>query len=172
MISVKDCHIIVCGSAVGKTYLANHDDRFIDLDGEKARYKYCLKNISDIENERNKLNRGPIINHDSDKYIINLINKKENANKILLLSYQEKILNYIINNNIPYCLVYPAKELSHEYAQRMKDRGNTDEFVHNMTDIDIWNEFYKQNSTNPYATYKIELKKGQYLSDIIDIFED
>lgn len=33
MDKIKDCHIIVCGPAVGKTYLAQHDNRFVDLDG-------------------------------------------------------------------------------------------------------------------------------------------
>ena len=37
--SIK-CNVIVCGPAIGKTYLAKHDKRFIDLDDMKATYKY------------------------------------------------------------------------------------------------------------------------------------
>lgn len=36
------CNIIVCGPAIGKTYLAEHDSRFVDVDGMKADYKYNL----------------------------------------------------------------------------------------------------------------------------------
>lgn len=172
MNKIKDCHIIVCGPAVGKTYLATHDKRFVDLDGEKAKYKYGLENISSLENEKNKLNRGPVVNDDSSEYIIKLINKELKNNKYLLLSYHEKILKYVVDNKIPYCLVYPAKDLSYEYAKRMKKRGNSDLFIHSMTDIDIWNQFYAKDNNDNNARYKIELKSGQYLSDIINLFVD
>ena len=38
------CNIIVCGPAIGKTYLAEHDSRFVDIDGMKADYKYDTRN--------------------------------------------------------------------------------------------------------------------------------
>lgn len=44
-----------------------------------------------MENERNKLQRGQVVKYDLSEYIIKLINEKENANKIFLLSYHEKI---------------------------------------------------------------------------------
>ena len=66
MKKINDCHVIVCGPAVGKTYLAKMDSRFIDLDGEKAIYKYGLNNATDIELEKAKLliitqQNGPLI---------------------------------------------------------------------------------------------------------------
>ena len=58
------CNVIVCGAAVGKTYLAEHDRRFIDLDDMKANYKYGLQNATREEREKGKLNRETIINKD------------------------------------------------------------------------------------------------------------
>lgn len=48
---IKDCHVIVCGPAIGKTYLGEHDNRFVDLDDEKAKYKYGLFNATKEELE-------------------------------------------------------------------------------------------------------------------------
>ena len=64
------CNVIVCGPAIGKTYLATHDKRFIDIDEMKADYKYGLYNLTREEKERGKLDRGKIINDDSSKYAI------------------------------------------------------------------------------------------------------
>ena len=46
--------IIVCGPAVGKTYLSKNDSRFIDLDLMKAKYKYDIKNEDEFE-KNNKI---------------------------------------------------------------------------------------------------------------------
>jgi hypothetical protein len=41
---IKDLRVFVCVPGVGKNYLASIDDRFIDLDREKAIYKYGFDN--------------------------------------------------------------------------------------------------------------------------------
>lgn len=164
------CNIIICGPAIGKTYLAKQDDRFIDIDGMKSDYKYNLHQLTQKEKEYGKLNRGPTINQDSTKYAIELLENTIKENKIALLSYHSKILEYIKKNNYKYCLVYADKNLSKEYATRMKSRGNNQEFINQMTNEKEWLQFYKQNSNDKNATYKIKLTTGQYLSDIKDIF--
>ena len=45
--------IIICGPAVGKTYLSKIDSRFIDLDQMKAQYKYNIINEEDFEKNIN-----------------------------------------------------------------------------------------------------------------------
>lgn len=164
------CNVIVCGPAIGKTYLSKIDNRFIDIDGLKADYKYGLKDIPLKEKERGKLNRGKIINNDSSKYAIELLKQTIKDNKIALISYNTKIIEYIINNNIPYCLVYADKSLREEYAKRMKERGNNDFFINQMTDKIAWNDFYLKNEQDKIARYKIKLNNQEYLSDIKDLF--
>lgn len=164
------CNVIVCGPATGKTYLAEKDDRFIDVDEMKSDYKYGLYNASREEKERGKLNRGEIINKDSSKYAIELLKNAIDNNKIALLSYNQKIIEFIIKNKIPYCLVYADKELANEYAERMKKRGNNSKFIEQMTNEKSWYQFYNDNLLDKNPAYKIKLKKGQYLSDIKDLF--
>ena len=164
------CNVILCGPAIGKTYLSKIDNRFIDIDGLKAAYKYNLHNQTDKEKEQGKLNRGKVINNDSSEYAINLLKETIKNNKIALITYHQKILNYIHENNIPYCLVYADINDLEEYASRMKNRGNSKDFIKEMTNKNSWKKFYYQNESDPKPTYKIKLKPGQYLSDIKDLF--
>ena len=165
-----DCKIILCGPAIGKTYLASHDNHFVDIDGMRAKYKYNINDISDEEFERGKYNRGKVIHDDSIDYAIKLLNDTISNNKIALISYQEELLNYVISNNMDYALVYADIDSRIEYKKRMESRGNTKEFVEAMTNEKIWKEFYDKDKNDNKAKYKIELKKGQYLSDIKDYF--
>ena len=95
-----DCKVILCGPAIGKTYLAEHDDRFVDVDGMRARYKYNIQDISKKEFEEGKYNRGDAVNQDSTNYAINLLKEALKNNKIALISYQKEILDYVIQSNI------------------------------------------------------------------------
>ena len=165
-----NCNVIVCGPAIGKTYLAKTDNRFIDIDGLKADYKYGLQNQKQENKEKSKLNRGKIIKEDSSKYAINLLKETIENNKIALISYNTKLIEYIHQNNIPYCLVYADKSLREEYAKRMEERGNSQRFIDEMTNEISWNNFYLQNESNQKTTYKIILKENEYLSDIKNLF--
>lgn len=165
------CNIIVCGPAIGKSYLAEHDNRFIDIDEMKADYKYNLYGVSREEKEKTKLNRGETVNSNSSKYAIELLEKTIANNQVALISYaSKKIMNYIIDKKYEYCLIYANKNLRDEYAERMKNRGNNSTFIEKMTNQEHWDEFYDENVNDKNAKYKIELKSGQYLSDIKDLF--
>lgn len=165
-----NCNLIVAGPATGKTYLALNDKRFVDLDGARAAYKYGFSSVSELEFERSKGARGEVVNKDSLQYIIKMIDEVIKDKKVGLLSYHEDILEYVWKNNIPYCLVYASFDSREEYIERMEKRGNSLEFIKNMTDEDIWKSFYEKDVLDTKATYKIELGKGQYLFDIRNYF--
>ena len=48
--------------------------------------------------------------------------------------------------------------------------GESVYFIEEMTNQKAWDDFYERNVDDTKATYKIKLKKGQYLSDIKDMF--
>lgn len=164
------CQLIVCGPAVGKTYLAETDSRFVDLDEMKAIYKYGLQRMPRREREAGKMQRGKAVKKDSFSYIIDQIERLLEKGQIGLLSYNTQILSYLKDHNLAYCMVYPAKEARAEYIKRMQKRGNTKEFVEAMTNERDWIQFYDQNQNDTEAAYKIELQAGQYLSDIKERF--
>ena len=161
-------NVIVCGPAVGKTYLAKHDGRFVDLDQERAIYKYNLYGSSDFELEAGKLNRGKVFAHDSKEFVIRRLHEEIKKGKCVLLSPSKFYIDYLQENNIPYCLVYPGINLAAEYAERMKQRGNVDTFIKECAGPEVWEKFYEENKNDNKPAVKIELKAGQYLSDIIE----
>ena len=167
---MKKIYSVVVGvPAVGKTYLSKNDSRFIDLDEMKAKYKYNIKD-DDINFEKNKLNRGKAFHEDSLNYALNILKNEIKSERIVLISFNKEILDFVINNKIKYCLVFPSLDSREEYIKRMRKRGNNEEFIHAMTNEKDWNFFYERNSSDMKPTHKIELKKGEYLSDIKDKF--
>ena len=62
---LKDIRVFVCVPGVGKTYLCEQSDKYIDFDEIKFRYKYGYDNLSKQEIELLKGNHGKTINHDS-----------------------------------------------------------------------------------------------------------
>ena len=165
------CNVIVCGPAVGKTYLAECDSKFIDLDDMKANYKYGLQNSTKEERERGKLNRGKVVNEDSTRYAIEILKKEIDRNHIVMISVgSKKLCKYLIDNKIDYCVVYPAIDLVDEYIGRMRKRGNSETFIKKLTNSIKWEQDYYNCKNDLNAKYKIELKKGQYLSDIKEKF--
>lgn len=97
---------------------------------------------------------------------MNILNKEIKNDKIILLSYNKDLLDYVITNNLKYCLVYPNINCREEYIKRMKSRGNPNNFIEAMTNENIWNYYYNENKNDKKPHFKIELNSGQYLSDI------
>lgn len=161
----EDIRVFVCVPAVGKTYLCKTDNRFVDLDELKARYKYANENLPEREIERLKGNRGEAKRKDSTEYIkTKLFDLLNSTNKILLFAPNTAIVNMINENNIPYCLVFHSKDCTKEIEQRMRDRGNQENFIRAM--IDPIDEFYESSIKDTRPCLKIELHSGEYLSDI------
>lgn len=163
----EDIRVFVCVPAVGKSYLCRTNNHFVDLDELKARYKYANERLSEKEIERLKGNRGEAKRKDSVEYIktktLELLNTTD---KILLFAPNPAIVNMICENNIPYCLVFHSKDCIQEIEQRMRGRGNQENFIRSM--IDPIDEFYENNINDPRPCLKIELHSGEYLSDIFE----
>lgn len=83
---------------------------------------------------------------------------------IILVSSHKEVRDALQNQGIEFTLVYPSRDIKEEYIQRYIDRGNDDKFVELLKkNWENWmTELEEQKGCN-----KIELKNGQYLSDII-----
>ena len=168
---LKDIRVFVCVPAVGKSYLCELDDRFVDFDDKKARYKYGFESLTSSEMERLKGNRGKVLREDSTEYIKKeILRYLKETDKILLFAPNPAIVDMIYENKIPYCLVYHSKSCVKEIEQRMRDRGNQENFIRSM--IDPIDTFYEASVTDTRPSFKIELFEGEYLSDkLLDIFK-
>ncbi len=169
---LKDIRVFVCVPGVGKTYLTKLDDRFVDMDIEKAKYKYNLYDKTDREIEFLKGNNKCAVNGNSIGYIENLTKKyMDTTDKILLFAPNPQIVEMIVNNGYPYCLVYHTKDSIVEIEKRMRDRGNQENFIRSM--IDPIDTFYKASTEDTRPAFKIELTSKEYLSEkLLPLFED
>ena len=88
----------------------------------------------------------------------------------MLFAPNPEIVNMIYENKIPYCLVYHSKDCIDEIEQRMIDRGNQPNFIRSM--LDPIDEFYEASVTDTRPAFKIELFKGEFLTDkLLEIFK-
>lgn len=84
---------------------------------------------------------------------------------IILVSSHKEVRDALTSNGINYVLVYPERELKNEYIQRYKQRGNKDLFIKLLEDNwDLWMD----EMDDQKGCYKVKLKSGQYLTDIIN----
>ena len=163
---IKDIKVFVCTPGLGKSYLAEIDNRFVDLDREKAIYKYGFdKTISNAEMEKLKGNYGKARNNDSIEYIENRIKKELKENKVLLLAPNPKVVEIINNLNVPYCLIYASSNAKKEVKKRLTQRGNKANFINSM--VDCTDEYCKKHREDTRPTFKIEWDGEGYLSDIL-----
>ena len=163
---LKDIRVFVCVPGVGKTHLSTIDDRFVDLDNEKAMYKYGyspdipLKEFESYKGNRDKSKA----RKDSNEYMKHRFEYYLNeTDKVLLFAPNPEMVEMIYNSKTPYCLVYHSKSCVEEIRQRMRNRGNTESFINSMLDpIDY---FYSNSVNDTRPSFKIELFEGEYLSD-------
>lgn len=163
----EDLRAFVCVPAVGKTYLCHHDDRYIDMDELKARYKYAQEDASSEELEWAKGNHSEAARGHSIEYIERrMFDFLQNTDNILLFAPNLEIVDMLIKNKIPYCLIFHSKDCADEIEQRMRNRGNQENFIRAM--VDSINEYYLQNAQDENPCMKIELHRGEYLADVFD----
>lgn len=162
---LEECRVFVCVPGVGKTYLTEKDDKFVDMDEMKARYKYAQEGCSTREIEWLKGNRGKAVRGNSVEYIKNQTEKfLKETDKILLYAPNPDIVDMLFSLGIKYCLVFHSKDCVDEIEQRMRDRGNQENFIRAM--IDPIDQFYAASINDTRPTFKVELHRGEYLSDI------
>jgi hypothetical protein len=151
---------VYASTATGKSTCAKKYKNVIDM--ESTIYKY-LNNEYEKEEAKGKMDR--MLNPDwPNNYFKKLEEVKEKYDYILI---SDEICNeFLVKNNYSYWWVYPSIGLKDEYLKRCKDRGNSKEFIDYYDSL--WEEWYYFCKNDPNASRRIELKKGQYLEDVLD----
>ncbi len=170
-IELNKIRVFVCVPAVGKTYLSKKYENIIDMDIVRAKYKYN-ENWTEEDCEFYKGNRPGSVRHDTNEYIAKKMDEYlQDDDKILLFAPNPEIVDIIVGKNIPYCLVYHDLNCIEEIKERMRARGNQENFIKSMTDP--CERFFKENSLDNRPSAKVILSKGEYLSDlIVPLFKD
>jgi hypothetical protein len=160
--------IIAAFAGTGKTHFCNLYPRALDFVIMPFKYKnYTQIADSCTESESIKAHPDLELRPDwRDTYYEALINTYHRyPNEVLVIPTDREILLRLNQNDIPYTVVYPNRNLREEYRARYVTRGNTDAFLDVFIGRwDMWMDLVRDtNGTH------IELQSGEFLSDVIHI---
>ena len=87
---------------------------------------------------------------------------------VILCSSHDVVRNALLENGIPFHLVFPAQECKMEYLQRYKDRGSPAAFIDMM--YDKWDQFVAGCLSQVGCTQTI-LQPGQFMCDVPELIQ-
>ena len=137
----KETTLISAFPGVGKTYLKDN-----------------FKNLEIIDSDSSTF--------DKENFPQNYIQHiKDHIGKvdIILISSHEVVRKALVEEGLPFILVYPDSELKNEYIQRYKERGNNENFIKILDDN--WDTWMNQMK-NQKGCAHIILYSGQYRSNL------
>ncbi len=100
--------------------------------------------------------------HDFPRNYLAFIRDQAIDGKCALISTHKPVRDGLTAMGLAYVLIQPSLECKDEYIQRYKDRGSPDAFITLLTNQ--WEAWV--NECRAHTGYRIELKPGQYLSDV------
>ncbi|MBQ7917690.1 MAG: hypothetical protein IJ310_02605 [Clostridia bacterium] len=155
--------IIAAFAGVGKSYVGKKYPNVLDL--ESTYYKWLEDGVAHLTEEERKGNKNRVLNPNwPQNYIEEILKQKENYDIVLIqLSHarlkNEKIFEYFDENNIEYYVARPNLTGWKYIEQRLRDRGNTEEFVGQVRDN--FNIFIEEFSKDKYN--QIIIEDGEFL---------
>ena len=165
-VDLNNINVFLCSSGSGKTQLAKANNKYMDLDIIKTRCHYMFdNNITDEEIEILKSTEGLKRNPDYPNNYLNILKKYIDQGKKILLVPQKLEIDFLQENNIDFCLIFPHPSCQREYEERFLKRGNSREFSKEVSKRLA--KLYYENIKIPCKA-KIVLKNGQYLADVLN----
>ena len=164
---------IVATPGCGKSYLCDkYPDLFVDVDEVRLRCKYFVpEDITRQELEETKGNRKFKRRADYVEYVHDLHKKLDQyvkEGKTLIAAPHNEAIEYLINNNIKFCFVYPNDDMKEEIKRRMVIRGNNQKVVDEKYN-DLERYLVSNKKENKSAVHSV-FKKDEYLEDILRLF--
>ena len=164
---------VVATPCCGKSYLCDkYPDKFVDVDELRLKCKYFVpQNITREELEKTKGQR-TFERRTKGEEFLKLVNseikKQYDMGKVLILAPHPEAVNFLIDNNIKFCFVYPNKNMKEEIKNRMIRRKNPEQTI--KENDDMFYEFYNSNSNESRSVVNYEFGQDEYLEDILRKF--
>lgn len=159
--------IIAAFAGVGKSYIGKKYKNILDL--ESTYYKWLENGVAHLTEEERKGNKNRVLNPNWPKnYIAEIIRQKDNYDIVLIqLSHKrlnnEQIFEYFKENNIEFYVARPNLSGWKHIEQRLKNRGNTNDFIYQVKDnFEIFIEEFSKNTYN-----QIIIEDGEFLEDAL-----
>ncbi len=157
--------IFLCICATGKTTLASIDNRFVDIDGEEARYKYGISEDSTYKDMARLWDEGKIVKDNSEDYIHSKLIEHLNNGKIILSATHRHIIKFLGEQKLSYVIIQYSPDEMEDFKQRMRNRGNSEEFIQAM--LGHRAEAYANHKKDPNASLVLDIHAGEFLSDLM-----
>lgn len=150
---MKDTKIIAGFPCIGKSYLTRlyktKCPSLNILDSDSMSFSWLW------DNRGCKIGRNPNFPENYINYIKSHLGKAD----IILVSTHPIVIDELIKNNIVFTYVRPEYKLLDEYIERMKTRGNDNEFISNI--VKVWFDDTGHNESSNWDL--VELKSGEYI---------
>jgi hypothetical protein len=99
-----------------------------------------------------------------ENYIQHIKQKIAEGYARVFISSHKEVRDALVLNNLPFVLIYPAKDLKQEYIDRYKQRGSNEKFVELVSNNwDKWIDELKSQK----GCHHIELKSGQFVANVV-----
>ena len=157
--------IFLCICATGKTTLASLDLRFVDIDGEEAKYKFDYDEQMTYAQMSKLQGHGKVVKENSEEYIHNKILEYIKSGKIILSATHKHILKFLEEQNLPFVIIQYSPDEVDYFKERMRNRGNTEDFIEAM--LGHRAEAYVRHQNNKNASLVLDIHHGEYLSDLM-----
>lgn len=99
-----------------------------------------------------------------ENYITHIEQKIKEGYARIFISSHKKVRDALVLHNLPFILIYPAKELKDEYLERYKKRGNNEKFIELVSNN--WDNWLNECKSQIGCSH-IELKSGQFVSNVV-----
>lgn len=159
--------IISAFAGVGKSYVGKKYSSVLDL--ESTYYKWLENGVAHLTEEERKGRKDRVLNPLwPQNYIDEILKQKDNYDIVLIqLSHKrlanEQIFEYFDKNKTEYCVARPNLSGWKFIEQRLRDRGNSEEFIGQVRDN--FNVFIAEFSKPKYK--QIIIEDGKFLEDAL-----
>jgi hypothetical protein len=99
-----------------------------------------------------------------ENYIGHIKQKIKEGYSRIFISTHKNVRDALVLHNLPFVLIYPAKELKQEYLERYKKRGNNENFIELVSDN--WDNWIDECKAQTGCRH-IELKSGQFVTNVV-----
>ncbi len=145
---------------VGKTECTRLNPTWLDSDSSIFSWKRNAAGYLELDDTGNKT-RDPTFPNNYINHIKNNIGRVP----VIFVSSHKDVRKALVENCIPFTLVYPKPSLMVEYVTRYEKRGSPASFINYITQN--WDPFIEELINQPGCKHFV-LREGQYLSDVID----
>ena len=159
--------IIAAFAGVGKSYVGQKYPNVLDL--ESTYFKWLENGVAHLTEEERKGRKDRVLNPLwPQNYIEEILKQKDKYDIVLIqLSHKrlknEQIFEYFDKHKIDYYVARPNLSGWKYIEQRLRDRGNTEEFVGQVRDN--FNVFIEEFSKPKYK--QIIIDDGKFLEDAL-----